>query len=41
MPSDELVIICGSNANNDEPTKEHSWIKESSTKKIYWDNCDN
>ena len=27
MPSDELVIICGSNANNDEPTKEHSWLK--------------
>ena len=27
MPNDELVIICGSNANNDEPTKEYSLLK--------------
>ena len=27
IPSDELVIICGSNANNDEPIKEHCGLK--------------
>ena len=27
IPSDELIIMWGSNANNDEPTKEHSELK--------------
>ena len=27
IPNDELIIICGSNANNDEPTKEHCGLK--------------
>ena len=27
IPNDELVIMCGSNVNNDEPIKEHCGLK--------------